>query len=83
MGLEISNECKKKLVLRDARRKHIKLWGGEQHFDGTFFFKKEGHFLKIKSAFLFIGKSCVPLVPASMVVLSSRKLRNSTRSPSD
>ena len=34
-----------------GRRKHLKL-GGARHFEGTFFLRERGHFLKTKRAIL-------------------------------
>ena len=57
--------------VRQGGRKHLKL-GGAQHFEGTFFLKKRGHFLEIKRALHCLlqnlGGRCpqCPPVPMSM-----------------
>ena len=60
-------------VSLQGRRKRLRL-GGARHFEGTFFFRKRGHFLKIKmGTSLFIAKSWgarAPSAPGSYVYVS-------------
>ena len=61
---------KNKLHYAQRRRKHLKL-GGAQHFEGTFFLRERGHFLKIERVFFvyckIFGGHVPPLPPGSYV----------------
>ena len=62
-------QLSKKIMRAQGPRKHLKL-GGAQHFEGTFFFRKRGHFLKIKWAFLCLLQNLgarAPSAPGSYV----------------
>ena len=51
-----------KRTLEQGRRKHPK-FGGAQHFERTFYFRKRGHFLKIKKALLCLLQNLLGSVP--------------------
>ena len=57
-------------LFAQGRRKHLKL-GGARHFEGAFFLRKRGHFLKVKRALLCLlqnlGRHMPPVPPGFYV----------------